>query len=158
MIMTQLRFTFIILVALASPSWSATKHIFSDKDADEFTQLALNGFWGKALDENDEVVRPKDEKDRKTVPIPHGDARRVAHAGVPAGVAAWAELDWESYYKAFMKKERSSRRWSGKQIAFIGVLFGVAQGSTEKSLEKMPRDQKGREWAAHVLAEARRTL
>jgi len=55
-----------------------------------------------------------------------------------------------------MKQERRSGRWSGKQIAFIGVLFGVAQGSFEKSCEKMARDQKGREWAADVLADANR--
>jgi hypothetical protein len=132
--------------------------VVSSCDADEFAQLALNGFWGKALDEHDRSIQPTDEKDRQTIPIPVGDVRRIARAGAPAGVAEWAGLDWQSYYDSFMKKERSSLRWSGKQIAFIGVLFGVAQGSTEKSCEKMPRDEKGREWAAYVLAEAKRKL
>lgn len=137
---------------------SPEKHIVPDKQIDEFIQLALTGFWGKAVDENDHPIQPKDELDRKTVPIPIADARRVAHAGVPAGFAAWADLDWESYYKAFMKKERSSGRWSGKQIAFIGILFGVAQGSIEKSLEDTPRDKMARDRAAEILADARSAL
>ena len=138
---------------------SADAHeLVSDTDADEFAQSTLNGMWGKALDEHDRPLQPVDERDRHTIPIPLADVRRVARAGAPAGIASWAGLDWQSYYDAFMKQERRAGRWSGKQIAFIGVLFGVSQGSFEKSCEKMPRDAKGREWAADVLAEAKRTF
>ena len=156
--MTQLRRLLLILMVLTSICRGYTPAIISDKDADDLTQLALKNFWGKAWDEHEHVIQPENEKDRVTVPVPLADARRIVHAAVPAGVAMWAGLDWESYYKAFMKKERSSRRWSVKQIAFIGVLFGVTQGCTKKSFETMPRDQKGREWATQVLAEARSAL
>jgi hypothetical protein len=132
------------------------RELVSDSDADEFAKAALNGMWGRALDEHDRSLQPVDERDRQIIPIPTADVRRVARAGAPAGIASWAGLDWQSYYDAFMKQERRSRRWSGKQIAFIGVLFGVSQGSFEKSCEKMPRDAKGRDWAADVLADAKR--
>jgi len=147
---------FVVTLLLASVVSAAGRELVSESDADEFAQLALNGMWGKALDEHGRPLQPTDEKDRHTIPIPLADVRRVARAGAPAGVASWAGLDWQNYYDAFMKQERRSSRWSGKQIAFIGVLFGVAQGSFEKSCEKMPRDQKGEEWATDVLAEAKR--
>ena len=148
--------TIVAILWLASAALAVARELVSDDDATEFAQLALNGMWGKALDEHDRPLQPKKARDRRTIPIPLGDVRRVARAGAPAGIASWAGLDWQSYYDAFMKQERRSGRWSGKQIAFIGVLFGIAQGSFEKSCEKMERDQKGREWAADVLADAKR--
>ena len=148
--------TFLGILLLTSAALASARELVSDSDADEFAQLALNGMWGKALDEHDQPLQPKGDNDRHTIPIPLTDVRRVARAGAPAGIASWAELDWQSYYDAFMKQERRSGRWSGKQIAFIGVLFGVAQGSFEKSCQKMARDQKSREWAADVLADAKR--
>ena len=147
---------FVAMLLLASVPLAGARELVSDSDADEFAQLALNGMWGKALDEHDRPLQPKDDKDRHTIPIPLTDVRRVARAGAPAGIASWAGHDWQSYYDAFMKQERRSGRWSGKQIAFIGVLFGVGQGSFEKSCEKLERDQKSREWAADVLADAKR--
>src|SRR5688572_19256012 len=132
-----------IMLVLALVRSADARELVSDSDADEFALLALNGMWGKALDEHDRPLQPADERDRRTVPIPATDVRRVARAGAPAGIASWAGLDWQTYYDAFMKQERRSHRWSGKQIAFIGVLFGISQGSFEKSCEKMPRDQKG---------------
>ena len=148
--------TLVAILSLASAAAAGARELVSDSDADEFARLALNGMWGKALDEHDRPLQPKDDKDRDTIPIPLADVRRVARSGAPAGIASWAGLDWQSYYDAFMKQERRSGRWSGKQIAFIGVLFGVAQGSFEESCEKMARDQTGREWATDVLAEAKR--
>ena len=147
---------FVTLVSLASAALASARELVSDSDADEFARLTLNGVWGKAMDEHDRPLQPKDDKDRHTIPIPLTDVRRVARAGAPAGVASWAGLDWQSYYDAFMKQERRSGRWSGKQIAFIGVLFGVSQGSFEKSCEKLARDQKSLEWATDVLADAKR--
>ena len=156
--MTPFRFVFALLMVLALSSVAIAQHTITDKEADEVTQLALTGFWGKAVDENNRPIQPKDESERKTVPIPIADAHRVARAGVTAGIAIWAELDWRSYYRAFMKKERSSGRWSGKQMAFIGLLFGVAQAGTEKSLEDTPRDNDGRDRAARMLADAQKAL
>ena len=145
-----------VALVLALVGTADARELVSDSDADEFAQLTLNGMWGKALDEHDRPLEPKDDKDRHTIPIPVADVRRVARAGAPAGIASWAGLDWQSYYDAFMKQERRSGRWSGRQIAFIGVLFGVAQGTFEKSCEKMARDRNGRDWAADVLADAKR--
>jgi hypothetical protein len=147
---------FVTIVSLASAALASAHELVSDSDADEFARLTLNGMWGKAMDEHDRPLQPKDDKDRHTIPIPLTDVRRVARAGAPAGIASWAGLDWQSYYDAFMKQERRSGRWSGKQIAYIGVLFGVSQGSFEKSCEKLARDQKSLEWATDVLADAKR--
>jgi hypothetical protein len=148
--------TLFAILLVTSAISARARELVSDSDANEFAQLALNGMWGKAVDEHDRFLQPKDDKDRHTIPIPLTDVRRVTRAGAPAGIASWAGLDWQSYYGEFMKQERRSGRWSSKQIAFIGVLFGVAQGSFEKSCERLERDQKGREWAADVLADAKR--
>ena len=150
--------TLVGILWFAVAALAGARELVSEGDADNFAQLALNGMWGKALDEHDHPLQPKDEKDRHTIPIPLADVRRVARAGAPAGIASWAGLDWQSYYDAFMKQERRSGRWSGKQIAFIGVLFGVAQGSFEKSSRQMPSHPTDRAWAADVLAEAKQTF
>ena len=43
------------------------------------------------------------------------------------GLALWCGLDWKDTYVGYMQLERK-RQWSEKQIAFVGLLFGVAQG------------------------------
>ena len=152
------RLALLLIFAFPLMCWSTMDPVFSDKEADHFTQLALENFWGKAIDETGKPLQPKDDKERKALPIPRSDALRIAHAGVPAGLAVWAGLEWKPYYLAFMQKERRSGRWSQKQIAFIGVLFGVAQGSTEKAFSEHQCDEKHRTWAKQILAEAEKSL
>ncbi|GEM_PF-6625409 len=69
-----------------------------------------------------------------------------------------ADLDWQSYYLAFMKKERRAARWNDKQIAFIGILFGTAQHATKDALSKKITEKRGSAWAALVLKQARDDL
>jgi hypothetical protein len=94
---------------------------------------------------------------------------RVARAGRLLGFASWAEHDWQSYYDAFKIAGAPSLAvfffffflWgfffffvfflgggggggggfcgAASRSAFIGVLFGVRQGSFEKSCEKLER-------------------
>src|SRR5437763_15914325 len=151
-------FAVLIVLAFAKLCWSAVDPVFDDKQADEFAQLALENFWGRAVDEAGKSLQPKDATERKTLPIPKSDARRIAHAGVPAGLAVWAELEWKPYYLAFMQKERRSGRWSQKQIAFIGVIFGVAQGTSEKAFSEHKCDEQHRAWAKQILEEAQKNL
>jgi len=134
------------------------QELMSEKDRDEIIRSTLNHFWGEAVDSNDKPIQPKDDQDRETVPIPTADAYHVTDAGIPAGVATWAHLDWKSYYLAFMQKERRTRRWSDKQIAFIGVLFGTAQGRIEQELSTRSFDESEGKWATLVLQEARDDL
>jgi hypothetical protein len=134
------------------------QEILSDQDRDYLIRRTLDHFWGEALDSDDKPIQPKDDRDRETIPITTSEAYRVTDAAIPAGVAMWAHLDWEKYYGEFMKKERRTRQWSGKQIAFIGTLFGTVQGWTERTLSKAPPKDEGREWAALALQRAKDDL
>ncbi len=82
------------LVVITSLAWllfvslggAATHELVSDRDADEFAQIALNSFWSNALDEYDRPIQPTDPRDRHVFPIPIAEVHRIARAGAPAGV------------------------------------------------------------------------
>jgi hypothetical protein len=95
--------------------------------------LALSHFWGNAQLQDGSVVRPDNDEDRKTLPIPYPEAKRVVDASVAAGLAVWCGLDYRPYYSLFMRVERQRGVWSDKQVAFVGFLFGVSQGVVEGS-------------------------
>lgn len=99
-------------------------------------------------------MEPRNEEERSALPIPYVEAMCIVQSSAPAGLSAWYRLDWQSYYLAFMKIERS-KPWSEKQIAFIGMLFGVAQGNLEKSMNKSgPCAERERTGVARLLSNA----
>jgi len=148
----------LLMLLFIVPSVCSAQDVFSKQHAAELIRLTHQNFWGKAKLSNGAVVQPKDEEERQALPIPHADAVRVVQAAAPAGLGAWCGVDWKSYYHSFMKSERS-KPWSEKQIAFIGMLFGVAQGNLMKSMAKSgPCTDKDREGASKFLAKAKSKL
>ncbi len=86
--------------------------------------------------------------------IPEEDIERIGVASVPAGMAVKCGLDWESYYLAFMARERR-KSWTQKQLAFIGALFGFYQSSYAEELpDDFCSDERMREIGA-LMAERR---
>ena len=144
-----------VLVLLAAIAHA--QNVFSDQQAAELIRLAHQNFWGKAKLSTGQVIQPRDERERQTLPIPYADAVRVVQSSVPAGLGAWCSVDWRSYYQAFMKLERQ-KPWSEKQIAFICILFGVAQGNLQKAMSKSPCTPKEREGVTKLLAIAKKRL
>ncbi len=65
-------------------------------------------------------------------------------------MAEWCGMEWKRYYVSFMKGERQ-KNWNEKQLAFIGILFGIAQGNIEKSLNKSQCTEKERASVAKTM-------
>jgi hypothetical protein len=81
-------------------------------------------------------VPPETPEELKAPVIPYEDSRRVVNRGILSAMAEFCGLDWQhESFIPFMKQERARKRWSGKQIAFIGGLHGVTQNGILKSLE-----------------------
>ena len=71
--------------------------------------------------------------------IPFDDAKRVVNRGLLSGMAEMCGLNWEeNSYLPFMQIERATHLWSDEQIAFIGVLHGVAQGHVDEIITETP--------------------
>ena len=88
--------------------------------------------------------------DRESLPIPRNEAIRVVQSSAAAGLGAWCGVEWQPYYLAFMRSERS-RDWSEDQLRFIGMLFDTAQGSMQKSMARTPCESSDRDSVARML-------
>lgn len=56
---------------------------------------------------------------------------QIAEAGTLAGEIEACEVDWKTYYIAYMQSERrraANEEWPQEKIAFVGALFGAFQG------------------------------
>ncbi|MEO5336127.1 MAG: hypothetical protein H7841_04415 [Magnetospirillum sp. WYHS-4] len=82
------------------------------------------------------AIPAESEADRKTPLLPSADARRVVEAGQVSAAGDWCGLEWVATVRdPFMEAERK-KKWSPKQIAFIGVLHDTAQGAWSAELER----------------------
>jgi hypothetical protein len=82
------------------------------------------------------LVPTETPEELKTSVIPYEDSRRVVNRGILSAMAEFCGLDWQhESFIPFMEQERAGKRWSGKQIAFIGGLHGITQNGILKSLE-----------------------
>ncbi|MCC7305625.1 MAG: hypothetical protein IT558_05125 [Alphaproteobacteria bacterium] len=85
--------------------------------------------------------------------IPLEEGKRVINRGILAAYLAYCDYDWlhESYIP-FIEAERARGTWSDKQMAYMGLLHGVAQGSfAETFAEKGPCDDKKKKTAEKLL-------
>lgn len=129
------------------PSLGTTQQPLPDALVQSLVASAQQNFWGRAVLSSGETVKPIDDAERTAPVIPFADAARVVNAARSVGQAIWCEVEWQPYYLAFMQAERRES-WSEKQIAFIGVLFGLTQGVISSALTQ--RDP--------CLAEARESV
>ena len=117
----------------AWPPFAMTQPELPDALVQSLVAAAQQNFWGRAVLSSGETVQPVDDTERTTPVIPIVDSARVVDAARPVGQAIWCNVEWQPYYLAFMQAERS-KPWSEKQIAFIGVLFGLTQGTFSSAL------------------------
>jgi len=81
-------------------------------------------------------IPPESAEELKTPIIPYEDGKRVVNRGIISAMAEYCGLDWENRsFSPFMQQERSKRKWSDKQMAFIGGLHGMTQGSMHKNFQ-----------------------
>ena len=136
--------------AVFSSQPSYFENVFPAEQAELVIRTAQKSFWGKAVLSNGALALPASESERNILPIPRNEAMRIVQSSAAAGLGAWCGVEWQSYYLAFMGSERA-KPWSEKQIAFIGMLFGVAQGSLQKSMSETPCETSDRESVARML-------
>ena len=72
--------------------------------------------------------------------IPLEKTKQVIDFGV---FTAYAEecgySDWEEkIFIPFMNRERESKKWNDRQLAYIGMIHGISMGYMEKQLKKVP--------------------
>lgn len=141
----------ILLASTASAQQIGSTDIYPPQYKDGLIKATLEYYWGRAKDKDGKIIQPRDDKDRKTVPLSREVAYRVIDNALVAGAAAHCKLNPKPYYSSYMKLERKLHGWDDKESAFLGMLFGAAQGSVQKALSKQPCDQEKKNQVAIEL-------
>jgi hypothetical protein len=105
----------------------STANVLPDDLAIDFVNLAQDNFWGTAVGADGKVFQLPPDVAANTPLIPKQDALRIVDSAIPVGLAMSCRVNWQKYYLHFMQIERAKEKWTQTQIAFIGLLFGVAQ-------------------------------
>lgn len=121
----------LLLVLIAAPSWSG---VLPDSAREQLLKESLSKFWGRAVLSNGSLVQPDSEQERRTLPISVTVANQVFDVGEVSGYAEWCGLDWRAHFLTMTAAARKSG-FKEKQVAFIGVIHGVAQGIVAEALK-----------------------
>jgi hypothetical protein len=116
--------TAVLLAALCVPSKSA---LLPGDERQALIAAVLKNFWGQAKLSDGRFAQPASEEERHTIPITNAVVHRALDAGEVSGLAEWCKLDWESHCRALTRAARTAGL-SDKQVAFVSVLHGAAQG------------------------------
>lgn len=82
-------------------------------------------------------VAEETEEELKAPIISLVEGKRVVNRGMLSAMAQYCGFDWENRsFLPFMEGERAGGKWTDKQLAYIGLVHGIAQGSFRKRLEK----------------------
>lgn len=81
---------------------------------------------------------PAETPEERAVPlVPDSENLRIVNRGILTGMADYCGFDWrEESFRPFMAAERARQIWTDKQLAYIGLLHGIAQGYSSSGLEK----------------------
>ena len=105
----------------------ASAEVIPSNMYEKIIEVAMSNYWGKAKIEDGSFVTPSSEKERTTLPITTDNAGAVIKMDELSSIADWCGLDWESNYLKVMSGARSYQL-TEKQVAFVGLLHGVAMG------------------------------
>lgn len=154
--MIFLRLALLLLAILCAWASPCKAQEISAEQAQTLIDLAQEYFWGNAVDEEGQVIQPESEEERVAPLIPREDAIRVVNDALPYGHALWCGVDHRPTYLVYMQLERT-KEWETKEIAFIGMLFGVTQGHVRSVMESSGRecDSEEREGIGDWLDEER---
>ena len=141
---------FISLFLLFSISISASAGILPQEHREQLIQAAFANFWGKARLSNGNPVQPDNAAERSTLPISTAAANHVISVGEISGIAEWCGLDWQTHFLSLTAKARR-QVFSEKQVAFIGLLHGVAQGNVYSAVQSKPCAEEQKSRAAKML-------
>jgi hypothetical protein len=79
----------------------------------------------------------------KDVHIPRAFLDEIEQAAILAETAKLNELDWESYYRAYLGLQRADGQWNRAEVDTIGLYFGAMQQmhSPELAKKKLTADE-----------------
>jgi hypothetical protein len=124
-----------LALVLALTCGSALAGMIPDAARDELIDRVLKSFWGRAKVSKDRYAEPASEQERTTVPVSKRAAYRTIDAGEISGLGEWCGVDWQAHFLSLTRAARS-KGFNDKQIAFVSVLHGAAQGSIASALRK----------------------
>lgn len=130
--MRPLRFTILVLALLLG---HAHADIPADAQREQLISHVLQNFWGKARLADGKFVQPASAAERATVPVGREIAYRALDSGEVSGLAEWCGLDWRPHYLALTGAARR-KGLNDKQVAFVSVLHGTAQGRIASAMAK----------------------
>lgn len=131
-------------------SITASAGLLPQESREELIQTAFANFWGKVTLSNGNFVQPDSEADRSTIPISTPTANHVISVGELSGIAQWCDMDWQAHFLSLTAKARQ-QGLSDKQVAFIALLHGVAQGTVYSTLKSKPCAAEEKSMAETVL-------
>lgn len=142
--------TLISLFLLLSISIPASAGILPQEHREQLIQAAFANFWGKARLSNGNPVQPDNAAERSTPPISTAAANHVISVGELSGIAEWCGMDWQTHFLSLTAKARR-QGLSEKQVAFIGLLHGIAQGNVYSAVQSKPCTVEQKSRAAKLL-------
>ena len=112
----------------AAPAWAEKEKevLFSPEEKDKIMQFTLEQFWGNAVDSKGELIQPKNDEERKALPVSKDQAGYIIDKGGESALAQWCGVEWQERFNLLMEQMRK-RMPSDTQIAYLGVLHGVSQ-------------------------------
>ncbi|MFG6429856.1 hypothetical protein [Roseateles sp. LYH14W] len=142
--------TLTILFLFLSISIPAAAGILPPEHREQLIQAAFANFWGKARLSNGNPVQPDNAAERSTLPISTAAANHVISAGELSGIAEWCGMDWQTHFLSLTAKARR-QGFSEKQVAFIGLLHGMAQGNVYSAVQSKSCTVEQKSKAAQML-------
>lgn len=124
------------LLALSSPAFAKAGQVFEDGAMMQLPPdiyALLGDIARKNLKEaktsETEFIGEETAEQMKDPLLDDAHRKRVIDRGMISVYSEWCGMDYkEQSYLPFMTHERAKKKWSDKQIAYIGVLHGVTMG------------------------------
>ena len=131
---TNMLRTFLIALAFL-PQGVAAAGIVPAPAREALLKQALEGFWGRAKTADGKPIQPESEAERRTLPVNEKVANFAFDVGELSGLAEWCGIEWKPNFAALTRHARNGGQ-SERQVAFISVVHGVAQGSVASAMAK----------------------
>jgi GTPase SAR1 family protein len=126
-----MRYLIVLLALISTPVWSG---VLPDSAREKLLHDVFSQFWGRAKLSDGSFVKPDSEQERNTLPVSITVVNQVFDVGEISGYAEWCGLDWQSNFLTMTATARKSG-FKEKQMAFIGMLHGAAQGIVADALK-----------------------
>lgn len=125
-------FTLLILTLVSTIAYSG---VIPDAQRESLIRKVQKSYWGTAKLPDGSVIQPLSDAERQSIPVNRAVANFAMDVGELSGLAEWCGLDWERSINALMRNARKNKQ-TEKQVAFIAMLHGIAQGAISSAMSK----------------------